>query len=170
MHLSQTDNLLLVSINQQKMYHQKEGKSVKTYVISSSLNPPSCLENSFGTPLGLHVVSEIIGSGQPKGMVYKGRLPINRCYWDCDVEMNMQNLITSRILRLVGLEAGLNQGIGVDSYERYIYIHGTNHEEKLGLPASSGCLQMSNNEILELFDVIDEKTHLWIAQPETLDG
>ena len=60
--------------------------------------------------MGVHLVGEIIGVGQPRGMVFKGRLPINRCYWDCDSEMNLQNLITSRILRLVGLEAGLNQG------------------------------------------------------------
>ena len=54
------------SIKQQKMYHQKEGKTVKTYVISTSLKSPSCEENSLGTPWGLHEVCEVIGSGQPK--------------------------------------------------------------------------------------------------------
>ena len=56
-------------------------------------------------------------------------------------------------------------GEPVDSFDRYIYIHGTNHEERLGFPVSSGCLQMSNNDIMELFDAVDEKTHLWIAKP-----
>jgi hypothetical protein len=163
LQLKKTDNLLLVSIEQQRMYHQKEGKTVKTYVISTSLNPPSCKHNSLGTPWGLHKISEIIGVGQPKGMVYKGRLPINRCYWDCDAEMNMQNLITSRILRLVGLEAGLNQGTGVDSYERYIYIHGTNKESKLGSPASSGCIQVSNVDAINLASGIPQGSHVYIS-------
>ena len=85
--LMETDDLLLVSIKSQEMYHQKEGKSVKTYVVSTSLNPPSCQENSFGTPWGLHEVNEIIGQDQPKGMVFQGRCPINLCYWECDEEM-----------------------------------------------------------------------------------
>jgi len=96
-------------------------------------------------------------------MVFKGRLPINRCYWDCDAEMNMQNLITSRILRLVGLEAGLNQGPGVDSYERYIYIHGTNKESKLGSPASSGCIQVSNVDAINLASEIPQGSHVYIS-------
>ncbi len=161
--LKETSNRLLVSIKQQKMYHQKEGKSVKTYVISSSLNPPSCKENSLGTPWGLHKVSEIIGSDQPLGMVFKGRSPINYRYWECDKEMQKQNLITSRILRLVGLQEGLNCGTGIDTYERYVYIHGTNHENKLGTPSSSGCIQVSNNNAIELAGNIPAGSHLYIS-------
>ena len=48
------------------------------------------------------------------------------------------NLITTRILRIVGLEHGLNKGEGIDTFERYVYIHGTNKEDRLGQPASSG--------------------------------
>ena len=163
LQLMETEHLLFVSLKQQRMYHQKEGKTVKTYVISSSLNPPSCKHNSLGTPWGVHLVGEIIGVGQPKGMVFKGRLPINRCYWDCDTEMNMQNLITSRILRLVGLEVGLNRGASVDSYERYIYIHGTNKESKLGSPASSGCIQVSNVDAINLASEIPQGSHVYIS-------
>ena len=78
---------------------------------------------------------------------------------------NNNVILSLRILRLKGLELGINLGSPVDSFDRYIYIHGTNHEERLGFPASSGCLQMSNNDIMELFDAVDEKTHLWIAKP-----
>ena len=41
-----------------------------------------------------------------------------------------------------------------------LYVHGTNHEERLGKPASSGCLQMGNEDIAELFDLLPEGTHL----------
>ena len=73
-----------------------------------------------------------------------------------------KNLITSRILRLDGLENGVNKGGGVDTYNRYVYIHGTNHEENLGTPASSGCLQVSNMEALEISENVAEGTHLLI--------
>jgi lipoprotein-anchoring transpeptidase ErfK/SrfK len=64
---------------------------------------------------------------------------------------------------LDGLELGVNRGGEVDSYKRYIYIHGTNHEEKVGTPSSSGCLQMLNSEIIELFSIIPIGTHLFIS-------
>ena len=163
LRLFETKDVLLVSIKQQKMYHQKEGKSVKTYVISTSLKSPSCQENSFGTPWGLHQVCEVIGLGQSEGMVFKGRNPIGICYWECGDRDREQNLITSRILRLVGLENGLNVGEGIDTFERYVYIHGTNKEDMLGQPASSGCIQVSNKSAVELAERIPTGTHLYIS-------
>lgn len=163
LQLEETAEVLLVSIKNQVMYHQKVGKTVKTYVISTSLKPPSCKENSLGTPWGLHLVSEVIGSGQPSGMVFKARQPTGQCYWDCSEELQKQNLITSRILRLVGLEVGINSGKGVDTFGRYVYLHGTNKEGNLGSPASSGCIQVSNVHAIELADRIPLGTHLFIS-------
>ncbi len=74
-------------------------------------------------------------------------------------------MITTRILRLKGLEKGVNSGGQVDTYDRYVYVHGTNHEERLGKPASSGCLQMGNEDIAELFDLLPEGTHLYVSYP-----
>ena len=82
--IRETYNMLYVSIIQQRMYHYKEGNCVKTYVISSSKKPPSCAENSLGTPWGLHKVFAVIGVGQPQGMVFKARKPVGEVYWDCD--------------------------------------------------------------------------------------
>jgi len=130
--------------------------------MSSSKRPPSCKENSLGTPNGLHVVCEKIGEGEPLGMVFKGRKPIGLKYKECSEEEREKNLITTRILRLQGLEDGLNKGEGIDTYDRYVYIHGTNHEENLGSPASSGCLQVSNAEAVELHDEIPLGSHLYI--------
>ena len=62
----------------------------------------------------------------------------------------------------MGLEEGINRGGSVDSFARYVYIHGTNHEENLGKPASSGCLQVANLDAVELFDLVPLKTHLFI--------
>ena len=89
-------------------------------------------------------------------------MPIGLTAIECSIEKQSRNLITSRILRLKGLEDGVNRGEEVDTYNRYVYIHGTNHESNLGRPASSGCLQMSNQCIIELFNLICIDTHLYI--------
>ena len=43
-----------------------------------------------------------------------------------------QDDVTTRILWLSGEEDGINKGGNVDSYQRYIYIHGTSEEGRLG--------------------------------------
>ena len=156
------DWVLIVSIARQEMdvYHFEE--HVETLPISTSKKPPSCIENSFGTPWGLHEICEKIGDHEPSGMVFKGRKAIGACFQELSKEENGKNLITSRILRLSGLEPGLNQGGNCDTYNRYVYIHGTNQEDKIGSPASAGCVQMYNADIIRLFPILPEKTMLWI--------
>ena len=157
-----TENALVASIRDQLLIRFHNGKSVKEYRMSSSKRPPSCKENSLGTPDGLHMVCEKIGDGEPLGMVFKGREPIGLRYDECSAKEREKNLITTRILRLQGLEEGLNKGEGIDTYDRYVYLHGTNHEENLGVPASSGCLQVSNEDAIELHDRIPVGSHLFV--------
>ena len=145
---------LVASIPEQRLRLYEDGKSLKACSMSSSKRAPSCEENSFGTPWGLHEVSEKIGEGEPEGMVFKGRVPIGLRFWECDPEEQEKNLITTRILRLRGLEKGVNRGKGCDTLERMVYLHGTNQEEKIGRPASAGCLQVRNREVLELFEQV----------------
>ena len=106
----------------------------------------------------------VIGVGQPQGMVFKARKPVGEVYWDCDEAIQSENLITSRILQLDGLEDGVNRGGSVDTLRRFVYIHGTNHEVKLGTPSSSGCLQVSNKDVIELSEVIPVGTLLYISR------
>jgi hypothetical protein len=85
------------------------------------------------------------------------------------VEGSSKDLITSRILWLEGLEPGYNSGhdakkILVDSYARYIYIHGTNHESDIGKPSSRGCVRMINEQVIELFDLVREGDLVWIQE------
>ena len=132
-----------------------------TFSISTSKNSPSCIENSFGTPLGLHALADKIGDSEPKGMVFKGRVPQSH-FSEFSTEEQQRNLITTRIIRLQGLEPGYNRGAGCDSFNRYIYIHGTNHEDRIGKPFSGGCIEMRNSEIIELFDTVEEGDLLFI--------
>ena len=84
------------------------------------------------------------------GRVYSGQ--IATIY--TDQTKSKTDDVTSRILWLEGLEKGLNKGAEIDSYKRYIYIHGTSEEGRLGTPASHGCIRMKNKEVIELYDKI----------------
>jgi len=66
--------------------------------------------------------------------------------------------VTSRIFWLDGMEKGKNKGKGIDSYLRYIYIHGTSEEGRLGKPASHGCIRMKNKAIIDLYKLIEVGT------------
>ena len=38
--------------------------------------------------------------------------------------------------------------------QRFIYIHGTHEEEKIGQPASHGCIRMLNEDVIILFHLV----------------
>ena len=156
------ERILLVRIGTATLQFFRHGALVKSYAISTSKRPPSNLKHSLGTPRGLHEIAERIGAGQPPGMVFKSRVSTGRHFSelpDADAEAN---LVTSRILWLRGLEPGVNRGGDVDSYDRYIYIHGTNHEAQLGEPLSAGCVLMRNLDIVELYDEVRHGDLVWI--------
>ena len=149
------EEVLFVSIIEQKMYHIKEEKIIKTYVISSSSYGVGNKAGSNKTPIGLHKVKQKFGektpiNGKMIGRVFYGN--IATIY--TDNTKSKTDDVCSRILWLVGLEEGLNKGEGIDSYKRYIYIHGTSEEGRLGKPASHGCIRMKNKEIIELYEKI----------------
>ena len=87
-------------------------------------------------------------------MVFKGRVAIGQHFNELAESETETNLITTRILWLNGLEDCVNRGGDVDSHSRYIYIHGTNHEDRLGEPLSAGCVLMSNLEMMELYEQV----------------
>lgn len=151
-------------LREQKYYLFAGDKLEKVYTISSSRRPPSCVENSLGTPLGLHRIGEKIGDGAPSGTVFVARTSLGKRFWQMPEEEQQKNLITTRILWLEGLEAGHNQGHGVDTRARYVYLHGTNHEERLGTPDSHGCLLFSNADIVDVFNRTASGTVLLIEQ------
>ena len=163
LNIETAKHVLGVSLGEQKLYHITNGSPTALYPVSTSRRPPSCIKDSFGTPLGLHEIAEKIGSGVSSGSVFTSRVCTDRYYSEFSPEELEKNLITSRILWLRGLEPGRNQGPGCDSHDRYIYIHGTNHEDLIGAPQSSGCVQMTNRDIIKLFDAIEPGTHVWIG-------
>lgn len=67
-------------------------------------------------------------------------------------------------MRLEGLESGANKGIGIDSHQRCIYIHGTPDEGLIGRPASHGCIRVKNRDVIELFSMVKRNTPVYIEK------
>jgi UDP-N-acetylmuramate--alanine ligase len=153
---------LIVSVDEQALFVCADAAIVERYDCSTSRFGNGMRENSLRTPLGLHRVCEKYGAGAPPGRVFRDREDTGE---EWDHKQNGDNLILTRILRFEGLEEGVNKGPGIDSYERYIYIHGTGREDLIGTPLSHGCVCMRNNDIIRLFDKIPEGTIVYIDPP-----
>jgi len=123
--------------------------------------------NSYKTPGGFHKIVERYGDDMPAGMVYESRVPTGLILSSDQWRQPEGDKILTRILRLSGCENGLNQGEDVDSYERMIYLHGTNQEQFVGrTPSSHGCIRMLNHDIVTLYDLLREtEAWCWIGTP-----
>jgi hypothetical protein len=124
----------------------------KTYSISTAAKGLGNRVDSNKTPIGIHRIKQKIGGGEPQGTVFKARVAIGRVSNKTD--NRTEDEITSRILWLDGLEHGFNKGSVHDTYERYIYIHGTSDEQRIGQPVSHGCIRMKNQDVIALFDEV----------------
>jgi L,D-peptidoglycan transpeptidase YkuD (ErfK/YbiS/YcfS/YnhG family) len=160
-----TRHVLRVSVRQQRMdlFERRNGSALyarpKRCVISTSAFGIGQQESSNQTPLGLHRIARKIGGGTPPGTVFRSRVPIGLA-WEGMADAK----IVHRILWLEGLELGFNQGGSVDSFRRYIYIHGFADESTLGRPASHGCVHMAARDLLPLFDKVREGTLVYISE------
>ena len=162
LNIKPSQYLMYASIGEQKLYLFFENSPKKVYDISTSRAAPSCVKDSLGTPTGLHKIDGKIGAGAPLDTVFRARVPSGTLA-EQTPEERAKNLITARIMRLRGLEDGVNAGGNVDTFDRYVYIHGTNQEDKIGTPNSHGCLLMRNADIAELFDVVNDGTCVLIC-------
>ncbi|MEX0331134.1 MAG: L,D-transpeptidase [Puniceicoccaceae bacterium] len=165
--LKRTDHVLLASLGEKILHHWQGDTCISSYPISFSKRPLSCQEGSLGTPWGLHVIAAKHGQDSPPGMVFKGRVATGERWQDMAPDTEDRSLVTTRILRLKGLEPGLNKGPGMDSFDRYIYIHGTNHPERFPDNISAGCILMLDEPLMELFERVPEGSHVFISPPET---
>jgi len=155
--------IIVVRLGPSTLQFFHHGKLVKSYAVSTSRKPPSNIKDSLGTPRGLHEIAERIGEGQPPGVVFKSRVPTGKHYSEFPDADTNTNFITTRILWLRGLEPEVNLGGDVDTHARYVYIHGTNHEDRIGERMSAGCVLMQNTEIIELYEQVRTGDQVLIA-------
>lgn len=137
---------------------------IRQYAVSTAANGLGERSGSYCTPRGRHRIAEKIGAGAPLYAAFKGREPTGEIWTPAlDAADPGRDWILTRILWLEGLEPGRNRGGTVDSHARYIYIHGTNEEHRIGTPASHGCIRMKNADVAELFDLVKVGTEVRIS-------
>ena len=142
-----------VSVSRQCLELLEDGQIVRTFPVSTSAYGLGTEPGSSKTPLGRFIISEKFGDGAPPGMIFKSRESTG----EFGTEEEDDDFVQTRILWLDGQEEH-----NANSHDRYIYIHGTNHESAIGQPASHGCVRMRNTEVVELYDLVDTGTEVVI--------
>ena len=137
--------LIRISTSEQRLDLVGGDGVLVSYPISTSRFGLGSEGGSLKTPLGRFKIGEKIGDGVPSGTIFRSRIPLA----PDDPPPPTDDLILSRILWLDGLEEH-----NANTRERFIYIHGTNHEDEIGQPASRGCIRMKNADLIALFDRI----------------
>jgi L,D-transpeptidase YbiS len=125
------------------------GETIRCYAISTSRFGIGTEPGSYKTPTGRFRVAEKIGDGAEPGAIFVSRVPTGEFGHEGDEHDHVQ----TRILWLDGLDP-----TNANTHERYIYIHGTNSESQLGIPASMGCVRMNNLDIIDLYDRVSSGT------------
>ena len=155
---------LWISLKRQRLYLLDNGIIKRCYLISTASNGAGEQYGSGCTPRGWHIIRAKIGAGLPEGAVLVGRRFTGEVYSPCLATSEPgRDWILSRILWLSGLEPGFNRLGQVDTFRRYIYIHGSPDHEIDGQPRSHGCIRMRNAEVIELFDLVSVGTRVFIS-------
>ena len=152
-----------IKLADQTLLLKTENEVIKSYPISSARNGAGEKLDSECTPRGRHVIAKKIGAGCEINTVFVARIPTGELYTpDLRKEFPDRDWIVTRILWLEGCENGINRGGEVDTWQRYIYIHGAPDDVPMGSPGSRGCIRMRNKDVIELFEQVDNGTEVVI--------
>jgi L,D-transpeptidase YbiS len=144
-----------ISVRDQRLIVKRDDETLRSYPVSTSRFGLGTEEGSMKTPTGSFRIAEKIGQDAPSGTIFLSRVALQ----PDDPLPPTEDLVMSRILWLDGLEEH-----NANTRERFIYIHGTKHEGKIGSPDSHGCIRMRNADVVELFDLVDEGTPVIIRE------
>jgi len=160
---------VIISVKDQKLALIDREKLVAIYPVSTSKYGLGDWRGSYRTPLGELEIAQKVGDGMPPGTVFKDRRRTG--------EVVLPNApgrdpIVSRIIWLRGREPQ-----NANAFGRDIYIHGTPEERNLGLAVSYGCVRMSSNDVIKLYEMVGLGAQVTIVDapldkvvPELADG
>jgi len=146
---------VVISVAEQKLAIVENGLPIAQFPVSTSKFGIGDQPRSYATPVGTLVVAGKVGAGAKAGTVFKGCRPTGEV-----IRPNSpgRDPIATRILQLKGLEAN-----NARAYGRGIYIHGTPQENRIGRPASYGCIRMRSRDVMRVFDAIPVGTKVEIV-------
>ena len=150
------DKHIEINISKQTLSLFEGNDIFKQYAISTAKNGPGEQMDSECTPRGKHIIRKKIGAGCAVNTVFVSREPTGELYHsELRQQFSDRDWILTRILWLSGCEVDRNKGGNVDSYDRYIYIHGAPDDIAIGVPGSRGCVRMRNEDVIALFELVD---------------
>lgn len=152
---------IFVSIADQSLSLNSHKEDI-TYPVSTAKLGPGEEKNSYCTPRGKHIIRAKIGNNASRGEIFKSRRATGEVFSKNRHNDKNSDWILTRILWLSGIEKGKNRLGNVDTMQRYIYIHGIPDEFSLNIPRSKGCINMNNDDVIELFDLVDIGTPVLI--------
>lgn len=147
---------IVISVLEQRMVVLNEGVPVATYPVSTSKFGVGDSPGSCATPLGELEVAKKVGTGAALGAVFKNREATGEVL---SPDAPGRDPVVTRILWLRGLEAG-----NAHAYGRYIYIHGTPEERRIGSPASYGCVRMRSRDVVKIYDEVGQGARVAIRE------
>jgi hypothetical protein len=154
---------VFIDLKQQQLFCYDQGKLFMTFPISSGANGAGEIDGSGCTPRGWHQITQVIGLECPINAVFVARNWTGEIYSDLLAQNHpKRDWILTRIIRIQGLEAGRNLGEKVDSFNRYIYIHGTPDSQPMSIPKSHGCIRMRNKDVVKLASWVQIGTKVFI--------
>jgi L,D-transpeptidase YbiS len=157
-----------IDVALQQLHLMLDGAILRTYPVSTALNGVGEHNGSGCTPRGLHRVRAKVGVGCAPGTVFVGRRATGEVYSpELAAAHPGRDWILSRILWLTGCEPGVNRGGAVDTLRRFIYLHGCPDGLPMGVPASHGCVRMTNADVIDLFDRVAVGTRVCIHSTQT---
>ena len=143
-----------VHVAKQKADLLSNGEIVKSWPISTSQFGLGFEPGSFKTPTGRFRIAEKIGDGAIPWSVFKSRVATG----EIASANSEEDGVLTRILWLEGLDPENS-----NTKNRFIYIHGTNQEDRIGTPASHGCIRLRNSDIVEFFSMVPVGARVIIA-------
>lgn len=156
---------IIVNIETQTLSLYEDDELIKDYLISTAKNGVGEIQDSECTPRGQHVIAEMIGDNEPTNTVFIARKPTGEIYHPKLRSIYPdRDWILTRIMWLSGTEEGKNKAGNVDSKDRYIYLHGSPDDVEMGKPGSRGCVRMRNQDIIELYNLVEIDTPVSIIE------
>jgi len=150
------DRHIIIDVAAQRLSLYQGGEMLHAWPVSTAENGVGQRNGSECTPLGAHHVRLKIGDGCAPNSVFVARRPTGEVFSTSLAKADPgRDWILTRIIWLSGTEPGLNRGGDCDTLRRFIYIHGCPDQAPMGRPRSHGCIRMRNNDVIELFDQID---------------
>ena len=143
-----------IHVSQQRLTLFREATPILACAISTSFAGTGSEPGSNRTPLGNFVIGKKIGAGAALGAVFRSRVDTG----ESASRYSTEDQVATRVLWLDGVDSE-----NANTRERYIYLHGTNHEEQLGWPVSHGCIRLANIVMADVFELVEPGTPVLIG-------